>query len=180
MARIFHGTWPELLMITSDAGRTAGGTGYHDGENTLSDRLEGTLQGAIAVPRDPLPLHRVAAAYPHAVDAVYRKVLRKPRFTWADHGEALLRAASPGITSGSPAPASRSSATALPSSQTAGNPSAGRMLRDPVPDKVCALHGEFTADQVKVPETDRSPRLRREHAAGTGSQRGPPSTPGRG
>lgn len=82
-------------MITCDAGRTAGGTGYHDGENTLSDRLEGTLQGAIAVPRDPLPLHRVAAAYPPAVDAVYRKVLRKPRFTWADHGEALLRRRKP-------------------------------------------------------------------------------------
>jgi len=43
----------------------------------------------------PLPLHRVAAAYPHTVDAVYRKVLRKPSFTWADHGEALLRRRKP-------------------------------------------------------------------------------------
>jgi hypothetical protein len=39
----------------------------------------------------PLPLRRVAAAYPHTVDSVYRKVLRKPTFTWADHGETLLR-----------------------------------------------------------------------------------------
>jgi hypothetical protein len=43
----------------------------------------------------PLPLHRLAAAYPHAVDAVYRKILRKPSFTWADHGEALLRSRKP-------------------------------------------------------------------------------------
>jgi hypothetical protein len=43
----------------------------------------------------PLPLHRVAAAYPHTVDAVYRKVLRKPSFTWADHGEALMRRRKP-------------------------------------------------------------------------------------
>ena len=43
----------------------------------------------------PLPLHRVAAAYPHAVDTVYRKVLRKPSFTWANHGEALLRRRKP-------------------------------------------------------------------------------------
>ena len=43
----------------------------------------------------PLPLHRVAAAHPDSVDAVYRKVLRKPSFTWADHGEALLRRRKP-------------------------------------------------------------------------------------
>jgi hypothetical protein len=39
----------------------------------------------------PLPLRRLAAAYPETVDAVYRKVLRQPHFTWAEHGEALLR-----------------------------------------------------------------------------------------
>lgn len=39
----------------------------------------------------PMPLRRMAAACPMTVDAVYRKVLRKPNFTWSEHGEALLR-----------------------------------------------------------------------------------------
>jgi hypothetical protein len=39
----------------------------------------------------PLPLLRIAAAYPEAVDEVYRRVLRQRHFTWAEHGEALLR-----------------------------------------------------------------------------------------
>jgi hypothetical protein len=43
----------------------------------------------------PLPLHRVAAAYPQTVDAVFRKILRQPHFTWAEHGEALLRRRKP-------------------------------------------------------------------------------------
>jgi hypothetical protein len=43
----------------------------------------------------PLPLERLAAAYPDTVDTVYRKFLRKPGFTWADHGEALLRRRKP-------------------------------------------------------------------------------------
>ena len=32
-----------------------------------------------------------AAAHSDTVDAVPRKVLRKPNFTWAEHGEALMR-----------------------------------------------------------------------------------------
>ena len=39
----------------------------------------------------PLPLRRLAAAFPHSVDAVFRKILRKPNFTWAEQGEAMLR-----------------------------------------------------------------------------------------
>ena len=39
----------------------------------------------------PLPIRRVVGAHPETADAVFRKVLRKPGFTWADHGEALLR-----------------------------------------------------------------------------------------
>ncbi len=39
----------------------------------------------------PLPFRRLAAAHPETVDAVFRKVLRKPNFTWAEHGDALLR-----------------------------------------------------------------------------------------
>jgi hypothetical protein len=39
----------------------------------------------------PLPLQRLAAAHPDTVDAVFRKILRKRDFTWAEHGEALMR-----------------------------------------------------------------------------------------
>jgi hypothetical protein len=43
----------------------------------------------------PLPFRRLAAAHPDTVDAVFRKVLRKPNFTWAEHGEALMRRRKP-------------------------------------------------------------------------------------
>ena len=33
--------------------------------------------------------------HPQTVDAVFRKVLRQPHFTWADRGEALLRRRKP-------------------------------------------------------------------------------------
>lgn len=43
----------------------------------------------------PLPFRRLAAAHPDTIDAVFRKVLRKPNFTWAEHGEALMRRRKP-------------------------------------------------------------------------------------
>jgi hypothetical protein len=43
----------------------------------------------------PLPIRRLAVAHPQTADAVFRKVLRKPGFTWADHGEALMRRRKP-------------------------------------------------------------------------------------
>jgi hypothetical protein len=36
----------------------------------------------------PLPIRRLTFAHPKTADAVFRKVLRKPGFTWAEHGEA--------------------------------------------------------------------------------------------
>ncbi|MEU0216586.1 hypothetical protein ABZ281_16315 [Streptomyces sp. NPDC006265] len=39
----------------------------------------------------PLPIRRLAAAHPKTADAVFRKLLRKPGFTWSEHGEALMR-----------------------------------------------------------------------------------------
>jgi hypothetical protein len=39
----------------------------------------------------PTPLRRLAAAHPDTADTVFRKVLKKPDFTWAEDGEALLR-----------------------------------------------------------------------------------------
>ncbi|MGW7446389.1 hypothetical protein [Kitasatospora sp. NPDC054795] len=43
----------------------------------------------------PLPLRRLAAAHPETVDEVFRKLLRKPGFTWDEHGEELLRRRKP-------------------------------------------------------------------------------------
>jgi hypothetical protein len=57
-------------------------------DKRYSDVLRGYL-GADTI--GPLPIRRVALAHPETADAVFRKVLRKPGFTWADHGEALLR-----------------------------------------------------------------------------------------
>jgi hypothetical protein len=57
-------------------------------DKRYSDVLRGYLgSGTIG----PLPIRRLALAYPKTADAVFRKVLRKPGFTWTDHGEALLR-----------------------------------------------------------------------------------------
>jgi hypothetical protein len=39
----------------------------------------------------PLPVRRLAVAHPGTAGAVFRRVLRRPGFTWAGHGEALLR-----------------------------------------------------------------------------------------
>jgi hypothetical protein len=43
----------------------------------------------------PLPFRCLAAAHPDTVDAVFRKVLRMPTFTWTEHGEALMRRRKP-------------------------------------------------------------------------------------
>ena len=57
-------------------------------DKRYSDVLRGYLQSDSV---GPLPIRRVASAHPETADTVFRKVLRKPGFTWADHGEALLR-----------------------------------------------------------------------------------------
>lgn len=43
----------------------------------------------------PGPLRRLAAAHPDTVDEVYRRVLKKPSFTWEKQGEQLLRKRKP-------------------------------------------------------------------------------------
>jgi hypothetical protein len=52
----------------------------------------------------PLPLCRLAAAYPETVDAVFRKVLRQRTFTWSEHGDALLRKRKPWYYAQEPRP----------------------------------------------------------------------------
>jgi hypothetical protein len=61
-------------------------------DKRYADVLHGYLRSETVA---PLPFRRLAAAYPDTVDAVFRKVLRKPNFTWADHGEALMRRRKP-------------------------------------------------------------------------------------
>src|SRR5712691_2116062 len=58
------------------------------GDKRYADAVRGYLRSETIA---PLPLLRLAAAHPDTVDAVSRKILRKPDFTWAEHGEALLR-----------------------------------------------------------------------------------------
>jgi len=52
----------------------------------------------------PLPFRRLAAAHAQTVNAVFRKVLRQPNFTWAEHGEALLRRRKPWYNEHEPRP----------------------------------------------------------------------------
>ena len=53
-----------------------------------ADVLRGYLRSETIA---PLPFQRLAAAHPETADAVFRKILRKRDFTWAEHGEALMR-----------------------------------------------------------------------------------------
>ncbi len=57
-------------------------------DKRYADALRGYLQSETIA---PLPLQRLAAAHPDTVDAVFRKILRRRDFTWAEHGEALMR-----------------------------------------------------------------------------------------
>jgi hypothetical protein len=57
-------------------------------DKRYADVLRGYLRSESIA---PLPLQRLAAAYPDTVDAVFRKILRRRDFTWAEHGEALMR-----------------------------------------------------------------------------------------
>jgi hypothetical protein len=57
-------------------------------DKRYSDVLRGFLRSETIA---PLPLQRLAAAHPDTVDAVFRKILRQRDFTWAEHGEALMR-----------------------------------------------------------------------------------------
>ncbi|MCX4788022.1 hypothetical protein OG369_18095 [Streptomyces sp. NBC_01221] len=52
----------------------------------------------------PLPIRRLATAHPEAVDVVFRKLLRKPGFTWSEHGDALLRRRKPWYYENEPRP----------------------------------------------------------------------------
>jgi hypothetical protein len=61
-------------------------------DKRYSDVLRGYLE---AESIGPLPIRRLAVAHPETADAVFRKVLRKPGFTWADHREALFRRRKP-------------------------------------------------------------------------------------
>ena len=61
-------------------------------DKRYADVLRGYLRADTV---GPLPFRRLAAAHPDKADAVFRRVLRKPNFTWAEHGEALMRRRKP-------------------------------------------------------------------------------------
>jgi hypothetical protein len=52
----------------------------------------------------PLPLRRMATAYPRNADAVFRRVLGNRNFTWRQHGEGLLRKRKPDYYESDPLP----------------------------------------------------------------------------
>ena len=52
----------------------------------------------------PLPLRRMAAAFPGNVDAVFRRVLGKRTFTWNQNGPGLLKKRKPGYYEAEPTP----------------------------------------------------------------------------
>jgi len=70
-------------------------------DKRYADVLRGYL-GAETI--GPLPFRRLAAAHPQAANAVFRKVLRQPNFSWAEHGEALLRRRKPWYYEHAPRP----------------------------------------------------------------------------
>jgi hypothetical protein len=57
-------------------------------DKRYADVLRGYLRSETI---EPLPLLRLAAAYPDTADMVFRKILRQRDFTWAEHGDALMR-----------------------------------------------------------------------------------------
>jgi len=57
-------------------------------DKRYADVLRGYLRSETIA---PLPLQRLAAAHPDTADALFRKILRRRDFTWAEHGEALMR-----------------------------------------------------------------------------------------
>lgn len=59
-------------------------------------RYAGLLRGYLrSEDVTPVPLRRLAAAYPETADEVFRRALGKKGFTWAEHGETLLRRRKP-------------------------------------------------------------------------------------
>ncbi|WP_255306053.1 hypothetical protein [Streptomyces sp. Wb2n-11] len=52
----------------------------------------------------PLPIRRLVSAHPETADVVFRKLLRRPGFSWSEHGETLLRRRKPWYYESDPRP----------------------------------------------------------------------------
>jgi len=89
----FYNEYGMLRALFADPALAAG--------KRYADVLRGYLRSETI---GPLPFRRLAAAHPATVDAVFRKVLRKPNFIWAEHGEALLRRQKPRYYESEPRP----------------------------------------------------------------------------
>jgi hypothetical protein len=80
----FYNEYGMLRALFADPALAAG--------EQYTDVLRGYLRSETI---GPLPFRRLAAAHPDTADAVFRKVPRRPNFTWAEHGEALMRRRKP-------------------------------------------------------------------------------------
>jgi hypothetical protein len=80
----FYSEYGMLRELFADAALAAG--------KPYADVLMGYLREATI---GPLPFRRLAAAHPDTADQVFRQALRQPRFTWAEHGETLMRRRKP-------------------------------------------------------------------------------------
>jgi hypothetical protein len=89
----FYNEYGRLCDLFADPGLAAG--------KQYTDVLRGYLRSETI---GPLPFRRLAAAHPDTVDLVFRKVLGKPNFTWAEHGEALMRRRKPWYYEAEPRP----------------------------------------------------------------------------
>jgi hypothetical protein len=110
-------------------------------DKRYADVLRGYLRAETV---GPLPLRRLAAAHPDTADAVFRKVLRKPDFTWAEHGEALLRQRKPWYYEQEPRPGVSVIGTRL-----------SELLRGPVMDRdgdEQARKAATELDELKIPK----------------------------
>ena len=92
----FHNEYGMLRELFADPALAA--------DKQYTDMLRGYLRSETI---GPLPFRRLAAAHPDTGDAVFRKVLRKPGFSWAEHGEALMHRQKPWYYEHEPVPASR-------------------------------------------------------------------------
>jgi len=110
-------------------------------DKRYADVLRGYLRAETI---GPLPFRRLAAAHPDTADAVFRKILRKPDFAWATHGEALLRQRKPWYYEQEPRPGVSVIGTRL-----------SQFLRGPVRDRdgdEQARKGAAELDELKIPK----------------------------
>lgn len=77
----------------------------------------------------PLPLRRLAERHPEQADRVWQRLLKRPRFSWEQDGEALLRRYKPDYYARPPVPGVAPAGESLSESAPAGDGGKLRRLR---------------------------------------------------